>query len=76
MCVILPTAFFFLYNVRVMGKGSCKGVFLLCFKVFVLRMIDQQSPYSPNGAVSSLNSLGKKTETSKQGLGKGVILEH
>lgn len=50
-------------------------MFLLCFKVFVLRMIKQQSPYSPNGAVSSLNSVGKKIKTSKQGLGKGVIHE-
>ena len=33
MCVILPAAaFFFLQNVRVMEKGSCKGVFLFCFK--------------------------------------------
>lgn len=58
-----------------MGKGSCKGVFLLCFKVFVLWMIDQQSPYSANAAVSSLNSVGEKIKTSKQGLRKGVIHE-
>lgn len=48
-------------------------MFLLCFKVLVLRMINQQFPYSPNGAVPSLNSVGKKIKTSKQGLGKGVI---
>lgn len=59
-----------------MRKGSFKGVFLLCFKVVVLRMMDQQSPYSPNGAVSSLNSVGKKIKTSKQGLEKGMIHEH
>lgn len=48
-------------------------MFLLCFKVLLLMMINQQSPYSLHGAVPSLNSLGKKIKTSKQGLGKGVI---
>lgn len=76
MCVILlAAAFFFSVKCQGNGKGLCKGVFLLCFKVFVLRMMGQQSPYSPNGAVSSLNSVGKKIKTSKQGVGKGVIHE-
>lgn len=30
--ILLAAAFFFLQNVRVMEKGSCKGVFLVCFK--------------------------------------------
>ena len=33
MCVILlAAAFFFLQNVEVMENGSCKRVFLFCFK--------------------------------------------
>lgn len=61
--ILLAAAFFFLQNVRVMEKGSCKGVFLFCFKsVFLLRMMDQQSPCSSNGAVSSVNSIGKEIQ--------------
>lgn len=37
-------------------------MFLCCFKVFVLRVMDQQSPCSSSGAVSDVNSIGKEIQ--------------
>lgn len=63
MCFIfLAAASLFMQNVHLMENGSCEGMFLCYFKVFVLRVMDQQFPCSSNGAVSGVNSIGKEIQ--------------